>query len=405
MAPAPRRNGCRPISIPSQLRDGHLFGYRLGALDATSTVPLPSFIPMAVDLNTGETVWERTDLAGLMDRECFTGAVGIWAPDGGVVVEVCGHELGFLARSDAPEATVTVSPNRVEVFPDSRDVADHRAFVNSTARRSGGIPASEIDHLVDEFRATPRQWILKPAAFRFDGRGRLWGATTLDRTDFSYLEVWTGTRVRRPGPRRGPAAGLRHPGVYARDARRAVARQVGARLVRHRIRLERPDRGVSNPRPGEEKGIWRNGRAAPFPPPAERGGLDPAELRRCGRPRRGGGDPPDQKGGTVPMSLTSDDRKWIQELLGKSEERVYRRIKNNALGEITKRLDGDRRPPRLHGRGRGEDSDDRGRGVFHEPEHRGPTRTRGHLGPCDTQPSPSRPTPGWPSFLRQGDDQ
>ena len=39
------------------------------------------------------------------------------------------------------------------------------------------------------------------------------------------------------------------------------------------------------------------------------------------------------------MSVTKEDLKRIGDLIAASEERVYRRIKDNALGEITKRLD------------------------------------------------------------------
>ena len=40
------------------------------------------------------------------------------------------------------------------------------------------------------------------------------------------------------------------------------------------------------------------------------------------------------------MSLTPEDRKWIRNEMAASEERVYTRIKKNALGEVTGRLDG-----------------------------------------------------------------
>lgn len=39
------------------------------------------------------------------------------------------------------------------------------------------------------------------------------------------------------------------------------------------------------------------------------------------------------------MSLTKEDLKRIGDLIAAPEERVCRRIKDNALGEITKRLD------------------------------------------------------------------
>ena len=40
------------------------------------------------------------------------------------------------------------------------------------------------------------------------------------------------------------------------------------------------------------------------------------------------------------MSLTNEDRKWITKEMAASEERVYKRIKEGALSEVNKRLDG-----------------------------------------------------------------
>ena len=180
-----------PIFRPLQLVDGHLFGYKLGALDFSSAEELPEFVPMAADVGSGEVVWQRTDLAGVLDRDCFTGVAGGLTPDGGVVFEVCGHEVAFLADPRAQSATVVVSPSYVEAFPSDRDASDHREGLTDTGRR-GGMTEHDIDTRLAAFRRTPKEWILK-RPFRFDDRGRLWVATTLDHDAFSHFDIWDGT--------------------------------------------------------------------------------------------------------------------------------------------------------------------------------------------------------------------
>lgn len=72
-----------------------------------------------------------------------------------------------------------------------RDVAAHLdgiAFI-------GGVspPASAMKKYEEEFRAEARRWFISPDALVFDARDRLWYATTRDRDDFSYLDVWVGS--------------------------------------------------------------------------------------------------------------------------------------------------------------------------------------------------------------------
>ena len=181
-----------PIFRPLQLHDGRLFGYKLGALDFSATEELPAFIPMAADAGTGEVLWERTDLAEALDRECFTGVAGAMTPDGGLALEVCGNELAFLAHPGAGTATVLLSPRYVEAFPSDRDTGYHREGLTGTGRR-GGMTDEEIEARMAGFRETPKEWILK-MPFRLDGRDWLWVATTLDHDAFSHFDVWAGTR-------------------------------------------------------------------------------------------------------------------------------------------------------------------------------------------------------------------
>ena len=142
--------------------------------------------------SSGEVLWERTDLAGAVGRECFTGAVGALTPSGGLVFEVCGDELAFFAQRDAPTAIVVASPSYVETLPNERDMSDHMENITGVGRY-GGMSDSAIAAIVAEFREKPKEWILKRAAFGFDHQNRLWVATTRDHDAFSYFDIWTGT--------------------------------------------------------------------------------------------------------------------------------------------------------------------------------------------------------------------
>ena len=175
------------------LHDSRLYGYKLGRLDFTSTENLPDYVPMEIDISTGEILWERTNLADAVGRECFTGAAGAPTPGGGLVFQVCGNELAFLSGRNATSATVVASPRYVEALPNERDVSAHVEDVAGIGRRGGALSESALKAMEAEFRQEPKEWILKPDPFSFDGRGRLWVATTHDRDAFSYFDIWSGT--------------------------------------------------------------------------------------------------------------------------------------------------------------------------------------------------------------------
>ncbi len=81
------------------LRGGHLLGFELVTptpADFSEGLFQPSYVPQEVDASSGEVLWERTDLADAVDRECFNPAVGVSTPDGGLVFHVCEYELVFL---------------------------------------------------------------------------------------------------------------------------------------------------------------------------------------------------------------------------------------------------------------------------------------------------------------------
>ncbi|MXW16989.1 MAG: hypothetical protein F4123_01005 [Gemmatimonadetes bacterium] len=181
-----------PLFQPSQLRGGRLFGVKVGLPDFASGETQPTYVPMVIDASSGEVLWERTDLPGAVGRECFSGAVGTSTPAGGLVFEACGNELAFLADRDAPSAIVAASPNYVETLPNDRDVGEQMELITGVGRY-GGMPDSAIAARVAEFRAKPKDWILKRDAFGFDHRDRLWVATTHDHDAYSYFDVWTDT--------------------------------------------------------------------------------------------------------------------------------------------------------------------------------------------------------------------
>lgn len=181
-----------PLFQPSQLRGDRLFGVKVGLPDFASGETEPTFVPMVIDAGSGEVLWERTDLAGAVARECFSGAVGTSTPGGGLVFEVCGNELAFLAGRDAPSATVVASPSYVETLPNDRDVREEMELFTGLGRNQG-MSDSALAAVVAEFREKPKDWILKRDAFGFDHQDRLWVATTRDHDTFSYFDIWAGT--------------------------------------------------------------------------------------------------------------------------------------------------------------------------------------------------------------------
>ncbi len=177
---------------PTSLRDDRLYGFELVMPDF-ETEFLPSYVPMEVDISSGEVLWKRTDLAEAVDRDCLNPAVGASTPDGGLVFQVCEYELAFFSHKDAPTVSVVASPSYVEALPNERDLAAHMDVMLSLRSLAGGITESEEDALEAEFLAKPKEWLLKPGTFDFDNQNRLWVATTRDRDAFSYFDIWTDT--------------------------------------------------------------------------------------------------------------------------------------------------------------------------------------------------------------------
>jgi len=177
---------------PTELHGDRLYGFEFVMPDFETEFE-PSYVPMEVDILSGEVLWKRTGLADVVDRECFNPAIGASTPRGGLILQVCEYELAFFADKDALTATVLASPSYVEALPNERDLAAHMDDTIPLRSLAGPIPESEMDAIAAEFLEKPKEWLLKPVPFGFDDRNRLWVATTRDRDALSYFDVWSDT--------------------------------------------------------------------------------------------------------------------------------------------------------------------------------------------------------------------
>ena len=147
---------------------------------------------MEVEATTGQVLWNR----GIEDlvAACPPPRPGPPAPRGGWVLMGCEGKLVFLDHRDARNAGVVKSPTYVEELPNERDVSAQLAMYRRMAGWAGmAPPATESSESERSFRETPKSWFLRGNALIFDSRDRLWVATTLDRDEFSYFDIWVGT--------------------------------------------------------------------------------------------------------------------------------------------------------------------------------------------------------------------
>lgn len=80
------------------------------------------------------------------------------------------------------------SPTYDPELPNASDM-DH--FVSGYRRIFGtDIPPERAE----EYRNKPKPALIPTSALRFDGAGRLWVATTRDREDYSYFDLFDGSR-------------------------------------------------------------------------------------------------------------------------------------------------------------------------------------------------------------------
>ena len=184
-----------PLFQGNFLHGDRLFGMRMALLDFGRADDVPDYVPMEAAISMREEVlWERLDLAEAAGRDCLNGAIGIPTPSDGLVFQACGHELAFFDHRDAQTATVVASPAYVEALPNERDVDAYLDGVASIGlARGAGLSPEQREAYAEEFQQKPKEWFLKPSTFNFDAEGRLWVATTRDRDEFSYFDVWIDT--------------------------------------------------------------------------------------------------------------------------------------------------------------------------------------------------------------------
>lgn len=149
------------------------------------------FIPGVVDILSSRIVWSRNGIAD--DADCLVTAEGAMAPDGSLVFWTCTDDMVVFGDKDGP-GEVRRSPAYVEEFPGERDVQE---FLDGMSGLAGGTSAavhpSVSDPFVALYRNQPKRWYLGGGqTFRFDDQGRTWAATSRDRSEQSYIEVWEG---------------------------------------------------------------------------------------------------------------------------------------------------------------------------------------------------------------------
>ena len=90
---------------------------------------------------------------------------------------------------DATNGRLVKSPTYVPEFPNDRDLA---AYLEEM-RFAGPLPPELLKSYEEEYRAEPKVPFLGTGTLVYDSGDRLWYATTRDRDNFSYLDVWVGT--------------------------------------------------------------------------------------------------------------------------------------------------------------------------------------------------------------------
>jgi len=146
-----------------------------------------------VDVSTGRFIWDKYFSPELV--QCGDGAIpqitslgsGHPLPGGGIVFVACqGQKIVWFAdRDDSRPSAVIDSPTFRLTYPSEREVA--RYIEGVRAMTGGAVEPSRTE--VEEFRSEPRPWS-RLSGHTVDEDGRLWVATTRDREEFSYSDVY-----------------------------------------------------------------------------------------------------------------------------------------------------------------------------------------------------------------------
>ena len=183
-----------PLFAPARSFLSTVSGYSVGipapgdmSIGPSPTALIRLITLFEVDLKKGEVLWMRQGLEHLDEDGCYP-IPGIPAPGGGWVFMAC-TGVYFLVHRDATNGRLVRSPAYVAEFPNDRDVT---AYLEGM-RFAGPVPAELLKSDEEEYRAQPKVPHLGAGTLAYDGKDRLWYATTRDRDNFSYLDVWVGT--------------------------------------------------------------------------------------------------------------------------------------------------------------------------------------------------------------------
>lgn len=150
-------------------------------------------IPAEMDLGSGTVVWSGDPIAQAADAECLFTGLGAMSGEGTWVSWNCNHELVVFEDRDGP-GEARLSPAYVAETPNQRDVDE---YLDGMARIGAGYvhtPPRLSASYAAEYRSKPKRWYLgRGQTFRFDDQGRIWAATTYNRDERSYIEVWDGS--------------------------------------------------------------------------------------------------------------------------------------------------------------------------------------------------------------------
>ena len=150
----------------------------------------PEHRQMAVDVTSGEVLWERVYPNELREESgCDANSIrglgyGAASSGGAMVFPACGGHLIYFLGPDDEAGRLVATPTYVPELPNERDVR-FLEELRKDAIQSGGfvLPASAVE----EYRRTPVPY---SHYLWFDGRNRLWVLTRRDRDAWSYLDVY-----------------------------------------------------------------------------------------------------------------------------------------------------------------------------------------------------------------------
>ena len=181
-----------PLFKPAASFHSTVSGYRVAypAPEELAPDPEPNLELVEMDVKAGRVLWARGNLDRLVEQECPV-TPGPPSPGGGWVLRGCRGALVFLEDRNAQDPVVVESPTYVEEFPNEREVAEYLEGLRYI--HGGSLPAPVQRRYETEFRGKPKAWFLGTKACVFDSLERLWVATTRDRDNFSYLDIWVGT--------------------------------------------------------------------------------------------------------------------------------------------------------------------------------------------------------------------